>query len=290
MINFRYHLVSLAAVLLALGVGIVLGSGPLDDARTPLSSSDDKAGADPALTSFEDGYADRTGAPLLNGVLDGKTVVLLTTPDARADEVSGIVADLKQSGATVTGTLTLTTKLLDPANRQFAEGVAQQAAGDEDAVSGAGDGYGRVGAAIARAYVGEGALDEAGSTIASAFTEGDLVSTEKAPTTRASLALVITGPGTSDAAKGQGEIIAQLSTALAAPGEGAVVSGPSSSSEDGGVVAAVRGGDAAASVSTVDVTDSAAGRVVVALALAQQADGTVGSWGTSRSADGALPR
>ena len=31
MIDFRYHLVSLIAVFLALAVGVVLGAGPLDD-------------------------------------------------------------------------------------------------------------------------------------------------------------------------------------------------------------------------------------------------------------------
>ena len=31
MIDFRYHLVSIVAVFLALAVGIVLGSGPLDE-------------------------------------------------------------------------------------------------------------------------------------------------------------------------------------------------------------------------------------------------------------------
>ncbi|HBO53687.1 MAG TPA: copper transporter, partial [Janibacter terrae] len=31
MIDFRYHLVSLAAVLIALSIGIVLGAGPLND-------------------------------------------------------------------------------------------------------------------------------------------------------------------------------------------------------------------------------------------------------------------
>ena len=36
MIDFRYHVVSLAAALMALAIGIVLGSGPL---RTALVSS-----------------------------------------------------------------------------------------------------------------------------------------------------------------------------------------------------------------------------------------------------------
>ncbi|MGZ5402968.1 MAG: copper transporter, partial [Aeromicrobium sp.] len=33
MINFRYHLVSIAAIFLALAAGVALGSGPLDDAK-----------------------------------------------------------------------------------------------------------------------------------------------------------------------------------------------------------------------------------------------------------------
>ena len=43
-------------------------------------------------------------------------------------------------------------------------------------------------------------------------------------------------------------------------------------------------------VSTVDVTDSAAGRAVTALALARVAAGETGAWGTSRSQDGSVPR
>jgi len=288
-INFRYHLVSLAAVLLALAVGIILGSGPLDDTRTSFGGSNDSA-PDPALAGFEEAYAERTGSSLADGVLRDRSVVLLTTPDARTDEVAGITADLKQSGATITGTVKLTSKLLDPANRQFAEGVAQQAAGDDESVSSATDGYGRVGAAIARAYLGKGDVDDVGSMIASAFSEGELVATDEAPATRASLTLIVAGPGTSDTASGESQVVAQLSQVLSASGDGAVVVGPSSSSEDGGAVAAVRGGDAAATVSTLDVTDSAAGRVVVPLVVAQQAAGTVGSWGTSRGADGALPQ
>jgi hypothetical protein len=69
-----------------------------------------------------------------------------------------------------------------------------------------------------------------------------------------------------------------------------VVAGPSSSSTDGGVIKAVRDGAFAGSVSTVDVTDTASGRVVAVLAAAAQADGQPGQWGTSRSSGGALPQ
>ena len=67
-----------------------------------------------------------------------------------------------------------------------------------------------------------------------------------------------------------------------------VVAGPTASSREDGYVAQVR--DQRSSVSTVDVTDAAAGPAVVVLALASEAGGNNGAWGTSRSADGALPR
>jgi len=44
-----------------------------------------------------------------------------------------------------------------------------------------------------------------------------------------------------------------------------------------------------AKVSTVDVTNSAAGGVLVARALDRALDGKPGAWGTPRSDDGALP-
>ena len=50
MIDFRYHLVSLAAVLIALSIGIVLGAGPLNDnIGSTLSELDTQLGASVAV-------------------------------------------------------------------------------------------------------------------------------------------------------------------------------------------------------------------------------------------------
>ena len=70
---------------------------------------------------------------------------------------------------------------------------------------------------------------------------------------------------------------------------GVLVAGPASASQPGGFVEALRGDDLAGTVSTIDVSDSPSGRIVAALALAQEAGGDAGAWGTSRSADGAVP-
>ena len=57
-----------------------------------------------------------------------------------------------------------------------------------------------------------------------------------------------------------------------------------------GIVKAVRDSDASSNVSTVDVSGIAAGRVVVVLAIAKEATGQSGSWGTARSSNGTEPR
>jgi len=289
MINFRFHLVSIAAILLALAAGIALGSGPLNDARTSLGVASTNSAVDPGLTAFESSYAGRTSASLLKGSLKGQSVVVMTVPGSSVEQVDGIKTYLRQAGAEVTGQIELSAKLLDPAERQFAEGVAQQAAKDVPAVSAAGDGYGRIGAALGRSLlaVKPSPVDPAALTIRSAFTQGGLFTLAAAPKMRATLAVLVTGPQRSGGAD-QSSVIAAIAGALNASGTGVVVAGPSSSSTNGGAVKAVRDGSTA--VSTVDVTDSPAGWVLTALVASRSIHGQPGSWGTTRSADGPLPK
>lgn len=282
MITFRYHLVSVAAVLIALAAGVALGAGLLDESGSAPESGGDEGRADTALSSFEDGYAARTSAGLIDGTLDDRSVVVLTLPGARDDEVAGVVRDLERAGATVTGQVGLTSKLLDPVNRQFAESVSRESAPDAT-----GDGYELVGSALAGSVLGDdgAALDEDAQTVATAFDEGGLLDPAEAPESSASLAVVVAGPSrVNDTA----EVLTGLVRAVDAGGDAALLAGPSSSSLDGGAIEVVRRD--AAQVPTVDVTDSAAGRAVTALALARAAAGETGAWGTSRSTDGALPQ
>lgn len=291
MINFRYHLVSLAAILLALAAGVALGSGPLDDVASPVAGGDATlSSVDPAVASFESAYAARTSMPLFKGALKGQSIVIITMPGASAAEARSISTLLQQADAEVTGQIEVTSKLLNSANRQFAEGVAQQAGAGVPGVTAAGDSYGRVGAALGRSLLATKtkALDPTASTIQAAFVEGDLITLTSTPTKLATLAVLVTAPKSSGASA-QGSVVAAMAAALDSSGKGIVVAGPVSSSTDGGIVKAVRDSDATSNVSTVDVTDVAAGRVVTVLAVAKEAAGQSGAWGTSRSADGALP-
>jgi len=288
-INFRYHVVSLTAVFLALAAGLVLGAGFLDQTDDDGATSGDTT--DPGVRSFDTGYASRTAPVLAKDKLKDRTILVVTTPGARAADVKGVRTSLEQAGATIVGQIELTSKLLDPGGRQFADGVADKAGADVAEVSTAATGYPRIGAALGRAYLTrkDATVDEAATQLSAAFDEGGLVRVDTKPSKRAALAVVVTADRSS-ANSQQGSSLGALVTALDLASGGVVVSGPSSASLDGGLIAAVRSDEGASQVSTVDVADLPAGRTVVALAAASEVAGRSGAWGTSRSADGALPQ
>ncbi|MFI5427857.1 copper transporter [Aeromicrobium sp. UC242_57] len=137
-----------------------------------------------------------------------------------------------------------------------------------------------MGAALARALMADtaAALDATATTVRSAFAEGDLITQTKAPKRAATVAIIVAGPNDSNGSD-RSTVIAALAASLNPTGKGVVVAGPPSSSADGGAVKAVREGGAAAEISTVDVIDSAAGRIVAVLATAAQVADQPGSSG-----------
>ena len=289
MISFRYHIVSLAAVLIALAAGVALGAGPLQKADESAATPETVvADISPALAGFEAAFTKANSERIVKDKLDDQVVLILTTPGAREAEVKSLAEYIESAGGSVGGEITLTSKLLDPANRQFAESVASQSAGD---AVGDGEDYAKVVSAFARAFIAKDGADPdtLAQTIRSAFIEGGLIEYVSEPATTATMVLVVTGPHTS-ATEGEGIVLSSAIGAIDAAGNGAVVAGPASSGTEGGVVAQVRDSAATGSVSTVDVTDLGSGRVLAILALAQEIAGTSGAWGTSNAADGAYPR
>ena len=287
MINLRYHVISLAAVLFALGAGIALGAGALRGADDPTEeTSSTVQQITPALAGFDAGYATATAPALLSGKLKDQTVLLLTLPTARQSEVSSLVENLTLAGAKVGGKVGLTTKLLSPSNRKFVEGVATQSnpTGATDSSD-----YEQVGAAIARGYLAKTAVepDDTARTIRAAFVEGGLLKVDEDPQTQSQLVLLVAGVPSSGSA-GENTVVAGMIGGLDSGALGTAVVGPVPAGESG-VVKAVRESDAAGSVSTLDVTDTGTGRVAAVLALIEDLAGDPGSWGTSNSADGPFP-
>lgn len=111
MIDFRYHLVSIASVFLALAVGIVLGAGPL---RGPISDTltsevtklrEDANALRADLTAAESAVEERTEIitalrpRALSGVLETEPVSILVLPGAGGGAVDDAQAVLAQAAA-----------------------------------------------------------------------------------------------------------------------------------------------------------------------------------------------
>lgn len=305
MINFRYHLISITAIFLALAVGVVLGAGVFSDSLSDgLGGSDQEHAAaelrqqlesNASVNSFQTGYAKAVAPTLLGARLKGRSVVIFSLPGANSDDVKGVVTDVQQAGGSVTAQARLTGKLVDPADRKFVQGVAGQTLDGVKGVPSTANqsSYELVGTALARAFTSTGdaavKVDESAETIMSAYTESGLLSLGDKPTSRAKLAIFVAGKTDQDTKEGQGELVSMLASAVDANSNGVLVAGPPDAATDQGAVKAVREGDASDQVSTVDVVNVAAGRIVAVLALQREAAGKAGHYGAVDAQDGAMP-
>ena len=135
-------------------------------------------------------------------------------------------------------------------------------------------------------------MDDSANSILSGLSTADLMSPAGDLARRGSLVLVVSGPGPddSDEREGSSAVVTALVDAMDDATDGVVVVGPIAAARGGGVVEAVRREVVTAQeVSTVDTLDRAAGQVVAILALAEQAGGDAGHYGSVDAADGVMP-
>ncbi|MGP1498236.1 MAG: copper transporter, partial [Schaalia odontolytica] len=111
MINFRYHVVSIIGIFIALAVGVVLGAGPLQSRiQAGMSTSSSSVGADPQLSAQADAEAaglKALASSTLSGSLAGAKIALVVAPGASDDDVSALRSTLTDAGASVVGRVTL---------------------------------------------------------------------------------------------------------------------------------------------------------------------------------------
>mgnify|MGYP001359431128 CR=1 FL=1 len=130
MIDFRYFLVSVSAIFLALAVGIVVGAGLLRGdvdqqlrahARQAAGESEvlrNQLRAERRLAGYRDAVAAQLLPDLVKGTLSGTSVVLVGLPYARSETLTSVREAVESADATVTGTVAITSKWADPAQRQ----------------------------------------------------------------------------------------------------------------------------------------------------------------------------
>jgi hypothetical protein len=308
--SFRYHVVSLVSVLLALAVGVVLGSGPLrgeaDDTPVGRVSGDRQAATDtPARVEalrrsvrVGDDFAAGVAPGLLRSRLSGHQVTLVALPGADEGEMTGLVRLVAAAGGRVGGTFSVGSKLVDVTEKELVDQLGSQLqtrVGEARIPDDAGP-YERIGALIGRAVGtdrrGGSPPDGAASTVLGGLQAADLLSPRTPGTRRGDLVLVVAGAGqgSPEAVTGAASIVTSLVHSMDTVTGGTVLAGPTTGTGVGGPVTALRQDAAAArAVSTVDSLDGTAGQVVTVLALAGQAAGRTGHYGASDAPDGALP-
>lgn len=125
MIDFRYHLVSIVAVFLALAIGIVVGATALKPAVTQTLAKEAAAEARRNKSLYEhnsqlkneiaadESFAAAGRDTLLTNRLAGQSVVLVLAPNTDGPAVTGVTRALQVAGATLTGTVILTPQFFD---------------------------------------------------------------------------------------------------------------------------------------------------------------------------------
>lgn len=308
MIDFRYHLVSIVAIFLALALGIVLGSTTLSDSVSETLRQQANSAAKTAQqarlaqrdlqhqVNGQEQFTKVLSPQLVQNRLKGQSVVLIETPGAGNDSIEQVSELAKNAGAAVTGRVTIQKKLLDDDQRTAVDELATRLKGDGVEFPGDADAYDRAGTVLANALVTRdpaksGREDAAGGAVLNGFRQAGYVTTSGKPGQHATLAVMVApaAPYAYDGGDEDNKALISLAAALDAAGRGTVVGGPSTSAQEGGLIAALRDSDADGSVSTVDVVDTASGQVVTILALQKEIDGKSGQYGTGAGVSGYLP-
>lgn len=138
MIDFRYHVVSLTAVFLALAVGVVLGSGPLRTAlvseltnesselRTALAESKTETANALEDSKIGEEFVDQAADLLIGDVLEGSHVAVIRILTPNGAEVTGIKDRIVEAGGTVTANLSIEPNWTDDAQATFRTAFASQ--------------------------------------------------------------------------------------------------------------------------------------------------------------------
>lgn len=303
MINFRYHIVSLMAVFLALAVGIAAGvslspsvseelNAQADQDRKTVIELRSQLDQANALDKYRDAYASRVGAQVSLGALDGVGVAVVAMPGAPGGVVSDIGKAVTDSGGTVVRTVKIDENVFDATKAEAVDAAVEPyrvQLGLADSMTAA-TRFGRaLGWSIAAKAPQE--RDEPAVAVGDALQKAGLATISSDSTRRAELVIVVTAPAANpqlSPALLQAHV--QTDVALFVHSGGVVVAGPDSEGIEGTEVLAVRSdSEAAGKLSTVDVADLPSGVTTTVLAGQQQLAGKSGHYGALTKADAPLP-
>ena len=324
-IDFRYHVVSIVAVFLALTVGLVLGASFLSSAQIDIlkgqitSANNAKSGLENDNRALADAknqlqdYIDETKQNLVNNQLYNDYVVVVRTPGSNDGSTDAVVSLAKRASATITADVTINATFADPSSaEQLATLVLNytptgQILGGNDVVSQAMSLLAE--ALTAQATGATGATATPTPTIApktmtadwsvttlKAFRDIGVITVNTMPsaaTMTKPTAAFISAPDKA-ATDAQNAMYLMLAQTLHTAGVGPVIGGTSIAAGTGGLIAGVlKNASAARTVSTVNDMNQTTGQVAVVFVLYQESanpQAAAGHYGTTGSTDGLLPK
>ncbi len=306
MIDFRYHLVSIVAVFLALAIGIVLGSTELQghtiDAlnatsnllHSELNAAQAQSDAYGKQASASEQFLQTAEPRLLGGLLTGDKLVIVTEPGAQGSVVDGIKQAAGIAGASVTGEVALQPKFYDVSGgTQSSLGtidshVASQDGTLLDTPANPQTGYQQQAAQlIAAAIMDKSATQPGGQpdtaqatgaqTLLSEYAQQGYLSVSGTITDRATLAVLVTpqsapADGANDPAN---QVLLAIAQEFATASTVTLVAGSTTgSAQAGSAISVLRSSSVSSLVSSVDNADTTLGQISAVEALAAQLAGS----------------
>jgi hypothetical protein len=312
MIDFRYHLVSIVAIFLALSLGLLLGSTELKPyvqrglnaaSKTEHNQIETLLGQKQQFLgqiSGENQFALTNAPAVLHDVLAGQRVVLVLAPGAPNSVTTGVAQAVQTAGATVTGQLQLQTAFFDTSAAtsqkltQIAEQYAQPAG-----LTLTGTAQAQASELLAHVIMTQGGIgqplpgerDSVSVQAVEALAGGGFLTKSGQPWDRATLAVVIipATPPSLDDTNPQSQQLVTLSQQLNLAGLGTVVAGTIAGSGPGSAIDVMRAGGKSGHLTSVDNADYAIGQIVVAQSLAEREHGKSGSYGVTANASAVGP-
>jgi hypothetical protein len=314
MIDFRYHLVSIVAIFLALSLGLLLGStqlGPyVQRGLNGLSKSQhnqiesllgDKSQLKSQISS-ENQFALANAPSILHNVLADQRVVLVQAPGAAGSVTNGITQALETAGATVTGQLQFQTAFFDKSaatTQKLTQVTEQYAQSAGLTLTGSGSAQAQASELLAHLIMTQnkagqpvpGERDPVSVQAVQTLAGAGFLTKSGQPWDRATLAVVIipATPQSTDDTNPESQALVTLAQQLNLAGLGTVVAGTVAGSGAGSAIDVMRAGGRSGHLTSVDDADYPIGQIVVAQSLADLLHGHIGSYGVTASASGAGP-
>jgi hypothetical protein len=298
LIDFRYHLVSIVAVFLALAIGMVVGAQAIRPAVTDALNKTAMAEKKAIKSLYahnqqlkneivaDESFAQAAEPSLLRGLLTGERVVLVLAPDADGGTVDGVTKAIQQTGASIAGQVILTTQFFDTtaANEEALTNTAKQLQPTGIGLSHSIANPQIAGQQAAAQVIAAAIVDKDGLVptltqnqsqhILAGFHSAGFLQVSgpngaSALTGQATMAVVII-PGTVPSVATRGPVnlaLVSLTQDLQEASKGALLAGPLLGSGPHSAIEAVTSGSAGVALTTVDNAETVVGQIIVAQAL-----------------------